>query len=220
MCLISGQGAKIPHTPRHAPKKTTERKVAVTISIDPWEFRGVDFVYMYSLNSFLHSNQDVNISACIRCSDGKESACNAGDLGLIPGSGRSPGEGNAYPPQYSCLENPKESQPWIFTGKTDAETEAPILWSPDAKSQLIGKDPDAEKDWGQKEKAADDAMTGWHHRLNGHEFEQTLGDGGGQVSLACSSLWGCKESDTTELLVLWVRHDWATNPCIMLREED
>ena len=113
--------------------------------------------------------------------------------------GRSPGEGNGCPLQHSCLEDSKGNQPWIFTGKTDAE--ASILWPPDAKSQLIGKDPDAGKDWGQEEKkVAEDEMTGWHHWLNGHEFEQTLGDGGGQASLACSSLWGCKESDTTELL--------------------
>ena len=74
--------------------------------------------------------------------------------------------------------NPKGNQPWIFIGRTDAE--APILWSPDSKNQLIGKDPDAGKDWRQKEKgAAEDEMVGWHHRLSGHEFEQTLGDSEG-----------------------------------------
>ena len=68
--------------------------------------------------------------------------------------------------------NPKENQPWIFIGRTDAEGEAPILWSPDAKSRLIGKDPDAGKDWGQEEKGTtEDEMIGWHHGLNGHEFE-------------------------------------------------
>ena len=75
--------------------------------------------------------------------------------------------------------NPKGNQPWIFIGRTDAET--PIHWPPDAKSWLIGKDPDARRDWGQaKEEATEDEMAGWHHRLNGHEFEQTLGDGEGQ----------------------------------------
>ena len=76
--------------------------------------------------------------------------------------------------------NPKENQSWIFTGRTDAEAEAPILWLPDAKSQLIGKDPDAGKDWGQEEKGTtEDEMVGWHHWLNGHEFEQAPGDGEG-----------------------------------------
>ena len=67
--------------------------------------------------------------------------------------------------------NPKGNQPWIFTGRIDAEAEAPILWPPDAKNQLIGKDPDAGKDWGQEEKAVtEDKMVGWHHWLNGHGF--------------------------------------------------
>ena len=92
--------------------------------------------------------------------------------------------------------NPKGNQPWIFTGKTDAE--APILWLPDAKSQLTGKDPDAGKDWGQEEKGTtEDEMVGWLHQLNGHEFEQTPGDREGRGSLACCSPWSCKESDTT-----------------------
>ena len=95
--------------------------------------------------------------------------------------------------------NLKGNQPWIFTGRTDAE--APILWPPDAKSWLIGKDPDAGKNWGQEEKGTiGDEMVGWHHRLNGHEFEQALGVGEGQGSLACCSPWGHKESDTTERL--------------------
>ena len=91
--------------------------------------------------------------------------------------------------------NPKGSQPWIFIGRTDAEAEAPILWPPDVKC-LVGKGPDAE---GQEEKGEkEDEMVGWHHRLNGHEFEQALGDCEGQGSLACCSPWGCKEWDTTE----------------------
>ena len=74
--------------------------------------------------------------------------------------------------------NPKGNQPWLFTGRTDSETEAPILWPPYAKKWLIGKDPDARKDWGQEEKGAtEDKMVGWHHWLNGLEFEQAPGDG-------------------------------------------
>ena len=85
--------------------------------------------------------------------------------------------------------NPKGNQPWIFVGRTDAET--PILWSLDAKSHLIGQDPDAEKDWRQEEKGVtEDEMAGWHQKPNGHEFEQTLRDSEGQGSLACCSLWG------------------------------
>ena len=94
--------------------------------------------------------------------------------------------------------NFKGNQAWIFIGRTDAE--APILWPPDAKSQLVGKDPDAGKDWRQEEKVmTEDEVVGWHHRLDGHEFEQPLGDGEGQESLACCSPWGRR-----------VRHDWAT----------
>ena len=75
--------------------------------------------------------------------------------------------------------NPKGNQPWIFIGRTDAEAAAPILWPPDSKSWLMRKDPDAEKDWGQEEKGmTEDTMVEWHHPLNGHEFEQALGDGG------------------------------------------
>ena len=93
--------------------------------------------------------------------------------------------------------NLKGNQHWIFIGRTDAE--APILWPPDAKSRVIGKDPDAGK--GQEEKGkTEDEVVGWHHRLNGHEFEQAPGDDEGQGSLACCSPWGPRESDTTELL--------------------
>ena len=81
------------------------------------------------------------------------------------------------------------------------EAEAPILWPPDAKCWLIGEDPDAGKDWGKEEKGAtEDEMVGWHHRVNGHELEQALGDGEGQESLVSCSPWGRKESDTTERL--------------------
>ena len=91
---------------------------------------------------------------------------------------------------------PKGNESWIFIGRVDAQAEAPILWSPDAKNWLTGKDPDAWKDWRQEEKGTEDEMVGWHHWLNGHEFEQTLGDSEGQGSLTCCRSWGCKESDT------------------------
>ena len=92
----------------------------------------------------------------------------------------------------------KGNQPWMLIGRTDAEVEAPILWPPDANSQLIGKDPDAGKDWGQKEKrATEDEMVGWHHRFNGHELGQTLEDSEGQGGLECCSSWGGKELDMT-----------------------
>ena len=97
--------------------------------------------------------------------------------------------------------NPKGNQSWIFIGRTDAEAETPILWPPDAKSWLIWKDPDAGKDWEQEEKGmTEDEIVGWRHQLDGHEFEQALGVGDGQGSLACYSPWGLKESDTTEWL--------------------
>ena len=95
--------------------------------------------------------------------------------------------------------NPKGNQPWIFIGRIDAEAEALILWPPDVKSQLKGKDPDAGKDWEQEEKRAkDDEMVGWHRRLNGHEFEETPGDGKGQGILSCCSAWGHKQLATTD----------------------
>ena len=97
--------------------------------------------------------------------------------------------------------NLKGNQPWIFTGRTDAEAEVPILWPPNLKSRLTGKDPDAGKDWRQEKKGTiEDEMLGWHHWLNGHEFAQTPGESKGQVSLACCSPWGHKESDMTEQL--------------------
>ena len=97
--------------------------------------------------------------------------------------------------------NPKGSQSWIFIGRTDAEAETSILWPPDAKNWLIGKEPDAGKDWGQEEKGmTEDKMVGWHHLLDGHESEHALGVGDGQGSLACWRLCCCKESDMTERL--------------------
>ena len=97
--------------------------------------------------------------------------------------------------------NPKANQSWELIRKTDAEAEAPILWPPDVKSWLIGKDPDAGKDWRQEEEGmTEDEMVGWHHWLNGHDFEQAPGDSEGQGSLACYSAWGRKELDTMERL--------------------
>ena len=85
-----------------------------------------------------------------------------------------------------------------------------MVWPPDAKSWLIGKDPDAGRDWGQEEKGTtEDEMVGWHHRLNEHESEHTKGVGDGQGGLACCSPWGRKESNTTEWL------NWTEQPTEM-----
>ena len=97
--------------------------------------------------------------------------------------------------------HPKGNQPWIFIGRTDAEAGTLVLWPPDVKSWLIWKDPDAGKDWGQKEKGiTEDEVVGWYHRLNGHGFGYTPGVGDGRGGLACCGSWGGKESDTTEWL--------------------
>ena len=97
--------------------------------------------------------------------------------------------------------NPKGNQSCVFTGRTDAEAEAPILWPPDMKNWLIGKDPDAGKDWRQKEKGmTEDEMVGWHHWLKRHEFEWAPGVGEGQGRLVCCSPWGCKDLDMAEQL--------------------
>ena len=102
--------------------------------------------------------------------------------------------------------HPKGNQSWIFIGRTDAEAETPVLWPPDEKSWLIGKDSDAGKDWRWEEKGTtEDEMVGWHHQLDGHEFEQTLGVDDGQGGLACCSPWGHKGSDMTERLN-WTHH--------------
>ena len=95
--------------------------------------------------------------------------------------------------------SPKGNQSWIFIRRTDAETETPIFWLPDAKNWLIGKDPDAGKDWRQEEiGATEDQIAGRLHWLTGHKFEQVLGDSEGQGSLVCCRPWGRKESDMTE----------------------
>ena len=97
--------------------------------------------------------------------------------------------------------HPKGNQSWIFIGKTDTEAETPILWPPDAKSWLIGKDPAAGKDWRQEKKGTtEDEMVWWHHRLDGHEFEQALRADDGQGTLACYSSQSQKEPDMTEWL--------------------
>ena len=108
--------------------------------------------------------------------------------------------------------NPKGNQPWIFIGGTDAEAEVPILRPPDV-NWLFGKDPNAEKDWRQEKGTTEDEMVGWHHRLNGHEFEQVQGVGDGQGSQACCSPWGCKESDTTGQLNKTNKKDWDHKIC-------
>ena len=107
--------------------------------------------------------------------------------------------------------SPKGNQSWIFIVRTDAEAEALILWPPDAKNWLIGKNPDAGKGWRQEEKwKTENEMVGWCHQLDGHELEQALGVGNGKGSLACYSPWGQKSrtwlSDCTEvrLLLLWI----------------
>ena len=102
--------------------------------------------------------------------------------------------------------HPKGNQSWIVIGRTDAEAEIPILWPPGMKNWLIGKDPDAGKDWRQEEKATtENELVGWHHWLNWHELEQALGVCDGQGSLECCSPWNRKESDMTERL------NWLTD---------
>ena len=107
--------------------------------------------------------------------------------------------------------NPKGNQSWIYIGRTDAEDESLVLWSPNAKNWLLRKDPDSGKGWRREEKGTtEDEMVWWHHRLNGHEFESALGVGYGQGGLTCFSPWGCKESDTTEWLNSLTDLLWGT----------
>ena len=111
------------------------------------------------------------------------------------------------------LVHPKGNQSWIFIGRTDAEAETPILWPQDVKKWLIWEDPDTGKDWRQEKKGmTEDVMVGWHHRLDGHKFEKTLGVGNGQGGLACCSSCNREESDMSERLN-WT--DWE--PTFTLR---
>ena len=121
---------------------------------------------------------------------------------------------------WDCKEikpvNLKGNLSWIFIGRTDAEAETPILWPPDVKNWLIGKDPGVGKDWRREEKEkTEDEMVRWHHWLDGHEFEQALGVGDGQGSLACCSPWGCKVLNMTEQLN-WIPFLHLT-PCLSFR---
>ena len=102
----------------------------------------------------------------------------------------------------------KGDKSWVFIGRTDAKAETTVLWPPHAQSWLIGKDPDAGRDWGQeKNGTTEDEMAGWHHRLDGYEFGWTPGVGVGQGGLACCDSWGRQESDTTEWLN-WTERLW------------
>ena len=97
--------------------------------------------------------------------------------------------------------SPKGNKSWTFIGRTDAEAEIPILWPPDGKNWLIGKDPDVGEDWRQEEKGTTEyEMVGWHHQFDGHEFELAPGVSDRQRGLVCCSPWGCLESDMTEWL--------------------
>ena len=108
--------------------------------------------------------------------------------------------------------HPKGNQYWVFIGRTDAEAETPILWPCDVQNWLIWKHPDAGKDWRWEEKGTtEDEMVGWQHGLNGHEFQQTLGVGDGQRSLACYSPWGHKELD----MIDWL--NWTVNKILVFR---
>ena len=105
--------------------------------------------------------------------------------------------------------HPEGNQSWIVIGRTDAEAETPILWPPDAKNQLIRKDPDAGKDWWQEEKGTtEDEIVGWHHELNGHEFGHAPGDSDGQGSLEWCGPRGHKELDITEQLNWTEINEW------------
>ena len=112
--------------------------------------------------------------------------------------------------------HPKGNKSWIFIGGTDAKAEVSMLWPLDVKNWLTGKDPDAGKDWRQEKGTTEDEMVGWYHRLDGHEFEQDLGVGDGQGSLACCSPWDHKESDVTERLN-WIelKHSPVELPVMM-----
>ena len=112
--------------------------------------------------------------------------------------------------------HPKGDQSWVFIGRTDAKAQTPILWPPDAKSWLIGKYPDDRKDWGQEEKGTtEDEMAGWHHWLDGHEFEWTPGVDDRQGGLACCNSWGCKELDNWANELNWTMFFQGCCPSFM-----
>ena len=126
------------------------------------------------------------------------------------GAGENPWKSFA---QQGDQTNLKENQPWILIGRTNAEAEAPVFWSFDVNSKLIGKVPDPGKDWGQKEKrVSEDEVAGLHCWYNGHELGQTSGDGEGQGGLVCCSPWGHKELDSTGQLTDWTttrQNEWS-----------
>ena len=112
------------------------------------------------------------------------------------------------------LVHPKGNQPWIFIGRTHAEAEVPTLWPPDVKNWLIGKDPDAGKDWRQEKGVTEDEMVGWHHWCDGHEFESTPGLGDGQGGLVSCSPWGRRvgpDLATERQQQYWQK--WSENVC-------
>ena len=172
------------------------------------QFRGVrDTVYSQDLDSNLCASR---LHAVSTCHIEKYFSLQWGNLGVqIILNKRGQCQANRWKPAWQSFTQkyaPKEIkpvslkgyQPWILLGRTDAEAETPVFWSSGMNSYLIGKVPDDGKDWGQKEKmASEDEMAGWHHRCNGHELGQTLGDGEGHRGLACCCPWGHKEWDTT-----------------------
>ena len=110
--------------------------------------------------------------------------------------------------------HPKGDQSWVFIARTNVEPEVPILWPPDAKSWIIGKDPDAGKDLGQEKGMTEDEMVGWHHRLNGHGFGWTAGVGDGQGGLAAAlhGVANCQTglSNWTDWLLWCLPETWWT----------
>ena len=137
--------------------------------------------------------------SCMDCESWTKRKLRAEELMLL-----NCGVGKTLESPLDCKEiqpvHPKADQSWVFIGKTDVEAETPILWPPDVKSWLTGKNPEAGKDWEQEKGTTEDEMVGWHHWLNRHGLGWTLGAGDGQGGLACCASWGCKESDTTEWL--------------------
>ena len=118
--------------------------------------------------------------------------------------------------------HPKGNQPWLFTERTDTKAEAAILWAPDVKNWLIGKDPGDGKIWRQEKGMTEDEMVGWHHWLSGHEFEPAPGVGDGQRGLVCCSPWGRKELKscvTQTQLSDWTKLNWLNRGAIV-HEDD